>query len=129
MKVILDSTAIFHLYYHYNKMNNVFKENGVTEMAITRINYLEILSGAAGNAKLEVKKYLQQYPVIELNTAAASVANNLAIKYQVGSKQKLDFLIASIAIANKVPLLTENSKDFTACKGLKLLPYKISSWL
>ncbi|MBX2931767.1 MAG: PIN domain-containing protein [Chitinophagaceae bacterium] len=96
-------------------------------MAITRINYLEILSGAANNAKLEVKKYLQQYPVIELHTAAVTIANNLAKKYQVGSKQKIDFLIAAIAIANKLPLLTENNKDFPY-KELKLIPYKISFW-
>lgn len=126
MKVILDSTAIFHLYYHYNKMNDILKEKRIKEIAITRINYLEILAGTAENAKLEVKKYLQQYPIIEFNSQAVEVANKLAKKYRVGSKQQRDFLIASITIANKLPLLTENNRDFVFTE-IKLLPYNISS--
>jgi len=34
------------------------------------------------------------------------------MKYRVGNQNSKDFLIACIAIANKLPLLTENNKGF-----------------
>lgn len=126
MKALLDSTAIIHLSKHNNKMRDVFVLYNIKGMSITRINYLEILAGSAENAKIEVRKFLQQFPIIEFDKKSYDVANKLAFKYRIGSKQKFDFLIASIAIANKLPLLTENNKDFQF-KEIKLLPYKISA--
>lgn len=127
MKAIADSTVLFHLDNSQNKMKEIIKSNGITDLCITRFNYLETLSGASENAKIEVRKILNVYKVLEFDNKAYEVANKLAFKYRVGSKQKIDFLIASIAIANKLPLLTENNKDFSY-KELKLLPYNISSW-
>lgn len=129
MIVIADTTVLFHLNYHNSKMKVVFNEIWITQILITRINYLELLSGASENEKQRTRKFLQPYPVLEFDAKTTTVANNLAMKYRVSNRQSKDFLIASIAIANKLPLLTENTKDFAACKGLKLLPYKISSWL
>lgn len=129
MIVIADTTVLFHLNYHNSKMEVVFNEIWITQILITRINYLELLSGASENEKQRTRKFLQPYPVLEFDAKTTTEANNLAMKYRVSNRQSKDFLIASIAIANKLPLLTENTKDFAACKGLKLLPYKISSWL
>ncbi|HNM34752.1 MAG TPA: type II toxin-antitoxin system VapC family toxin [Chitinophagaceae bacterium] len=129
MIVIADTTVLFHLNYHNTKMEAIFNELRITQILITRINYLELLSGASENEKKRTRKFLQPYPVLEFDAKTTIVANNLAMKYRVSNRQSKDFLIASIAFANKIPLLTENSKDFTAYKGLKLLPYKISMWL
>ncbi|MDR0792879.1 MAG: type II toxin-antitoxin system VapC family toxin [Chitinophagaceae bacterium] len=126
MKTLLDSTAIIHLSKHSNKMRDVFACYNIHETSITRINYLEILAGSAENAKIEVRKFLHQFPILEFDKKSYDIANRLAFKYRIGNKQKVDFLIASIAIANKLPLLTENDKDFQF-KEIKLLPYKISS--
>ena len=126
MKVIADSTVIFHNNNSQKKMNEIIKVNAITELYITRFNYLEVLAGASENAKVEVRKVLNTYKIIEFNSIAIQTANTLAFKHRVGSKQKIDFLIAAIAIANKLPLLTENAKDFETYKGLKLLPYNIS---
>lgn len=125
MKVIADSTVLFHLNYQQEKMLQVFGEKNVTVLFITRINYIEILSGTSENAKASARKFLRQFEILEFDKTAAEKASNLAMKYRVSSKNSKDFLIASIAIANKIPLLTENNKDFNY-KELKLMPYRIS---
>ena len=86
---------------------------------------MEVLAGAAENLKFDIRKALSQFKIIEFDDAAVKVAKSLAFKYRVSKNKKFDFLIAAIAIANKMPLLTENDKDFQF-KEIKLLPYKIS---
>jgi predicted nucleic acid-binding protein len=76
------------------------------------------------HSKHSVRKFLQKYPVIEFDAKAAHTANKLAVQYRVGAKQSKDFLIAAIAIANKIPILTENTKDFDY-KELGVVGYKI----
>jgi len=125
MRALIDSTVIFHYEYHESEMKRIIKEYGITEPLITRINYLEILAGASENAKIYVRKGLDRFPVLEFDKRAADVGNTLAMKYRVGSKHSKDFLIACIAIAHELPLLTENNKDFPY-KQLKVLPYRIS---
>ncbi len=106
-------------------MKRIITEYGITEPLITRINYLEILAGASENAKIHIRKGLTKFDILEFDAKSAAVGNTLAMKYRVGSKHSKDFLIACIAIANKLPLLTENTKDF-AYKQLTVLPYRIN---
>jgi len=67
---------------------------------------------------------LSQFELLEFDAKAAKFASKLTMQYRVGSKQHKDFSIASIAVANKIPLLTENTKDFTY-KELKVIPNSI----
>jgi len=128
MKVIIDSTVLIHMSTHQDKMRAVIKEKGIKQLYITRINYIELLSGASLHSKPATRKVLQQYPIFEFDDKALHAANKLAMRYRVGAKQSKDFLIAAIAIANKIPLLTENSKDFNY-KELSLVTYSIASTL
>ena len=125
MKTLIDSTVILHLASQRDKMTRIIEDNGISKLLITRINYLEVLSGASEISKLKARKALQEFTVLEFDANAAAVGNTLAMKYRVGSKHSKDFLIACIAIANKLPLLTENNKDFNY-KQLKVLPYRIN---
>jgi predicted nucleic acid-binding protein len=124
MKVIIDSTVIFHLNYRQAKMGEIIKGPGITEMLITRINYLELSAGASENAKLIMRKALRHFSILEFDKIAADTGNTLAMKYRVSSNNSKDFLIACIAIARKMPLLTENNKDFSYSE-LEVLPYRI----
>jgi len=124
MICIYDSTAIIHTNTHYKKMSEIVTANSIKKGVITRINYLEILAGAPENSKLDIKKYLQQFTIIELDVKAIQVANKLATQIRISKKNQRDFLIAAIAIANKLPILTENNKDFVY-PNLKVLGYRI----
>lgn len=125
MRVIIDSTVLIHMSTQYNRMVSIMDAKGITEYCITRVNHIELLAGASVDSKPSVRKFLQKYPVLEFDAKAVQLANNLAMRYRVGKKQSKDFLIAATAIANKLPLLIENTKDFDY-KELKLMTYRIA---
>lgn len=127
MKVILDSTVLFHWQYHYNKTIKMLQENNATEFFITRVNYLEILSGASENAKIQTKKFLSQFPVLEFTEECKNKANTLAMKHRVEQNNQKDFLIAAIAITNNYTLITNNKKHFNFT-GLKTVFYDTTFW-
>ncbi len=103
MVVVADSTVLFHLNYQYIKMRRIIDEKGVKQLYITRINYLELLAGTSENGKAVARKFLQPFPVLEFDKKAAAIASGMAMRYRVGAKHSKDFLIASIAISNKIP--------------------------
>jgi len=67
MKGVIDSTVIFHLYYRRTIMSEIITQWDVTELLITRINYLELLAGASENAKIFMRKTLREFPVLEFD--------------------------------------------------------------
>lgn len=127
MTVILDSTAILHLNQHRNKMLSVLQDFEVTQTYITRINYLEILSGASEPRKVDIRKVLNEFNMLEFTEACKKTANKLAMQHRVSTKNQKDFLIASIAITNNYPIVTAN-KDHFNFKGLKTKFYDTLSW-
>jgi len=106
-------------------MQRIMTDIGIKQMYISSISYLEILSGASENAKIDVKKFLQPLRQYDFDNKALQTAKKLAMRYRVGAKQSKDFLIASIAVANKIPLLTENDKDYLY-QELDLITYRIN---
>ncbi len=127
MKILIDSTVLFHLNYHKAKMLGIIDKLGITSYFISRISYIEILAGASENTKADTRKFLQQFNIMEFDAGAVKIASMLAMKYRVGKTNSKDFLIAATCIANKLPILTENGKDF-GYKELKLINYKISNF-
>ncbi len=124
MKVILDSTAIIHWDSHFDTMSSIVKQVNATDIYTTRINYLELLAGASLHSKVEIRKHLNKFKILEFTNECQEKANTLAMKHQVTKSNRKDFLMAAIAIANNLPLLTENDKHFKF-SGLKVIPYRL----
>jgi predicted nucleic acid-binding protein len=106
-------------------MERCFADKDITAVITTRINYSEILNGAAENQKLQARKFLKQFALLEFDNNSALTATKLAFKYRVNARNQRDFLVASVAITYKLPLLTENEKDFNYSE-IKLLPYRLA---
>jgi predicted nucleic acid-binding protein len=126
MIVVGDTTVFIHLLDQYGKMTAILKKLGVKKMYITRIGYIELLAGAKKSRKVDTRKFLSDYPILEFNEKAASITALLSMKYQVSSKNSKDFLIAATCISHNLSLLTENNKDFNY-KELKLQQYRIDN--
>lgn len=124
MKVILDSTALIHFDSHLTKMKEIYKENGIKYFCTTRINYLELLARVPLHRKNDVRKSLNNLQILEFDKLAQEKANKLAMQHQVSKENQSDFMIAAIAIANKLPILTENNKDFNFT-DLKVIAYRL----
>lgn len=127
MKIVIDSTVLFHFNYQYAKMKAIIEEKEIKEMFITRINYIELLAGTSENAKTTARRFLQPFKILEFDRAAAIIASALSMKYRVGAKHSKDFLIAATCISHKMPILTENDKDYNY-KELDVLSYRINDF-
>jgi len=90
----------------------------------TAITCYELLSGAReGKRGDAVRRLLATTPIVSLDanaaTRAAAVRQQLEQEgYSIGMA---DSLIAGIALANNLPLMTRNRKHFEAVEGLRLI--------
>jgi predicted nucleic acid-binding protein len=125
MIVLADSTAIIHFDSQRLKMQGIISRFGITQMYISRIGYVELLAGASETSKIRVRKVLNSFRLLEFDSNAVKISSTLGMRYRVGTKQSKDFLIACIAISNKIPVLTENVKDFNY-QELEVISYNIS---
>jgi predicted nucleic acid-binding protein len=94
------------------------------QLQTTAINCFELLSGAGpGKRGQAVRRLLESLSVLALDRkaaeAAAGVRRNLDRAGQ--SIGMGDSLIAGIALANDLPLLTRNRSHFARVQGLKLV--------
>ncbi|MGO9649299.1 MAG: type II toxin-antitoxin system VapC family toxin [Terriglobales bacterium] len=91
----------------------------------TAVSCFELLSGAGENRRGDdVRRLIAAIPVLALDREAATQA---AIVRQQLSRNGFsigmgDSLIAGIALANDLPLLTRNRKHFEHIEGLSLIP-------
>jgi tRNA(fMet)-specific endonuclease VapC len=90
----------------------------------TAITCFELLSGARGSAGDRARRLVETIPVLPLDresaARAAQVRQDLeGYGFSIGMA---DSLIAGIALANNLPLLTRNRKHFEKIEGLSLVP-------
>lgn len=89
------------------------------------ITCFELLSGARGNKRGDqVRRLVTAIPVLPLDREAAAVAAVVRqrLARNGASIGMADSLIAGIAMAHNLPLLTRNRKHFEHIEGLRLLP-------
>ena len=101
---------------------NIYHEKLFT----TSINAYEILYGARTSEKnkenmIEAKKLLSSLSILDFDEKAADVSSKIDVELtRKGLKIDLkDILIASICIANDVPLMTRNTSHFSRISDLK----------
>lgn len=91
----------------------------------TAITCFELLSGAReGKRGDAVRRLVTAIPILPLDRDAATSAANLRQElertgFAIGMA---DSLIAGVAVANGLPLLTRNQKHFERIEGLSLVP-------
>lgn len=97
---------------------------------ITTVSIYELYFGveyAGGKKEREIlDNLLDGFTILSLDVHAAKISASIDAKLNK-SGQRLtikDILIASICIANDVPLLTQNTSHFSRIPNLKLFPIK-----
>jgi len=89
------------------------------------ITCFELLSGARDNKRgNRVRRLVAAIPVLPLDREAAGVAAVVRQRLaRSGAPIRMaDSLIAGVAMAHNLPLLTRNRKHFENIEGLRLLP-------
>lgn len=93
------------------------------------INCFELLSGARPGKRGDRARHLvENIAVLPLDLASAKRAAEIRQSLEAGGDAigMADSLIAGIALANDLPLMTRNRKHFEAVEGLRLVPVDVS---
>jgi tRNA(fMet)-specific endonuclease VapC len=101
--------------------------NKFGQLYISRISIIEILGGLksrnADKQILQFKDFIQKHIVLDTSENSAEISSDIFSKlYHIGKHSgNYDILIAGIAIANQLTLVTNNEKDYKNIKGLKMI--------
>ena len=127
MKYVLDTDIL--IYYLKNQPHVVkkFATTDPDEIATTIINYTELLFGAYNSFKvsdnlLKIKAFLDNIVIIYLDKAGSEIFAQLKtqLKQEGHIIADMDLLIASICIAHRLILVTNNTKHFSRLNQLTL---------
>ena len=127
-KYILDSDIL--IYFLKGKEDIVQKVISLpkNDLYITIINYTELLYGIYNSNKISQNKekilpFLENFKTLQFDKKSSEVFAKLKakLKKQGNIIADMDLMIASIAIANKAILFTNNIKHFERIKELKIL--------
>lgn len=128
MKLLLDTNICIHII--KKKPPSVlakFNEYQTGEIAISTITIAELEYGVqkstnpSGNAKA-LEKFLLPLEIIDFDRAAANAYGEIRanLEKQGTPIGGMDMLIAAVAIANELTLVTNNLKEFSRITDLKV---------
>lgn len=131
--IVLDTDTISYFLKGIPSVVERFKNTATDVMYTTIINRSELLYGAyySGENKQRLDKingFLQCIPILPFNTQSSTIfAENKASLRRAGlTVADFDLLIASIVLAHDALLITNNHKDFSKIKGIRLENWKSS---
>jgi len=126
-KFLLDSDILIYFLKGREEIISQFSKYAVEDLVISRINYTELLYGAYNSAKTDknlkiVVPFLENFEVLEFDRYAAEIfaKEKARLKRQGTMLADMDLMIASIAIANNLTLVSNNTKHFERVKGLEV---------
>ena len=96
-----------------------------SELTISSITQMEMIVGCQNRSELRaLLKFLERFLIISVSQDISLTAVHLLKTYRLSHELKIaDALIASTAIANNIPLISKNQRDYRFIKRLTLLPY------
>ena len=104
------------------------------DLVTSRINFTELLYGAYNSAKVEknlkvITSFLESFDILEFDARSAAIfaKEKARLKKNGTILADMDLMIASIAIANDLILVSNNTKYFRRIKSLKLENWAASS--
>ena len=124
--LVVDTSVFIEYLRSKKKEQTIFQRlSNQSEIFISAVTLFELLIGAPSNEKwAEIKKLTEDIPVLGLTEEIAE--QSAKIYHELKKSNKLieyrDIFIAATALANDLPILTLNRKDFRRIKNLKVLP-------
>lgn len=127
-QVLLDTDTLSYYFKQHPQVVSHFNNHVAKQGAIfiSRISIVEILGGLkAKNAVRQIenfKSFIAQHKILDTTEASAEVSSDIfADLWQKGRHSgNYDILIAGIALANDLTLVTNNTKDYNNITGLSL---------
>ena len=128
MKFILDSDTTIYYLRDYPSVTRKVAKFRMNELSISSMAYAEVMVGAYRSKQdtkrkiYTISELLKLFTIVDFDSYAAEVfAETKAVLMRSGKViEDSDLIIASIAIANAMTLVTNNMKHFKRIPGLKL---------
>jgi tRNA(fMet)-specific endonuclease VapC len=110
--------------------NNYVSNHG--KVYISRISVIEIIGGLKiRQAHVQLEKFrilLSKHEILDTSEISAEISANIFAELQKIGRHSgnFDILIAGIAIANDLALVTNNERDYKHIQGLELLNWTLT---
>jgi tRNA(fMet)-specific endonuclease VapC len=125
-KLMLDTNVLIDLIRNKNIAIKRLQDYLKFDFVISYLVYAEIMAGAQLKDKFKTKQFLESFIILNFDEKAHLQATKYLNKYFTGTQNKpMDLLVAAHAKSLKMPILTNNSKDFIF-SGLKTFYYNKS---
>ncbi len=126
-KLLLDSDILIYFLNGKAEVIEQFSRYKIDDLVISRINYAELLFGVYNSSKVAkniniVLPFLENFKVFEFDQDSAVIfaKEKTRLKKAGTPITDMDLMIAAIAIANELTLVTNNIKHFKRIKLLNL---------
>jgi predicted nucleic acid-binding protein len=127
-KLLLDSDILIYFLKGRKEVVEQVAKYTPDDLLTSRINYTELLYGAYNSVHTErnlrtIVPFLDNFEILEFDKVASEIfAKEKARLKKSGTMiADMDLMIASIAIANGIALVSNNTKHFERIKGLTLV--------
>ncbi len=127
MNVVIDSDILIYFLKGQQEIVDKLSAHPIENIFTTRINAAELMYGVFNSAKVEqnlakVIAFLANFHILEFDEKASMTfaMEKARLKKDGSLIADMDLMIASIAIANKFSLVTNNHKHFARIKRLKI---------
>ena len=127
-KLLLDSDILIYFLKGKREAVELFAKYTPEDLLISRINYTELLYGAYNSSRIEsnlktILPFLENFEILEFDKSASEIFSKEKARLKKSGTMiaDMDLMIASIAIANDMALVTNNFKHFERIKNLTLL--------
>jgi len=127
-KLLLDSDILIYFLKGKQEIVEQFVKHPPDDLLTSRINYTELLYGAYNSTRVErnlqtILEFLENFEILEFDKRAAEIfaVEKARLKKRGTIVADMDLMIASIAIANDIALVTNNIKHFERIKDLRLV--------
>jgi len=125
--MVLDSDILIYFLKGKKEIVDEVLSIPTDELYTTRINYTELYYGAYNSSRVnqnleKIEAFLKNFKILEFDENSSHIFAKLKarLKKEGNIIADMDLMIASIAIANKQELFTNNVRHFERVKELKV---------
>jgi tRNA(fMet)-specific endonuclease VapC len=125
MDLLLDTNIVIYLAAQEARYLDFVAGLGARRLGISVVSYMELLVGVrSAREGRGIEELLSQFEIVPLHEEIAmrsAVALRKTARRSLRNPRLADTIIAQTALAEGVPLVTNNPRDFARFAGLKLI--------